>query len=255
MIALMKSKPGDKFVQRRKHSAGMTLFEVVVAVGILTAVLLAFLQSQASMLLVNQMTKYETSGTNVIRRQLEEIISMAYDSKDKAGGVAKGLVYYLREMKKRLDASSPVSVALNGGVLTYTFLVPEPGWSSFRGGEVSESKSATGVLRIYLREQDVPAGFRDWGDLEADGSITPSGISGFDMDGNFKYTDDFTALFADGALFGQSGLKVLPVQAEIKYYRSTVDKIADQSPVYTVTRNFLINDEALGNSEYGVASE
>lgn len=259
MVTLMKSHSDSSIAMRRKRSAGMTFVEVVVALGIFSAIMVTYLQSQLSVLVLNQTTKYETAGTNVIRRQIEEAVSMAYDSKVKAGGVAKGYVYYLREMQKRLETHGggsdyPITVRLNGQVLTYTFPVPEPGWSPLRKDELAVSPAATGVIRVFLSEDAVPSYFNNWGDLAVNGTFTPNTNGGFDMNENGKYHDDFSGLLNTGALFAQSDLTVVPVEAQIVYYANAHDKQNAIRPVYEVTRNFLINDEALDKIGYNTSA-
>lgn len=260
MVTLMKSHPDSSFATRRKRSAGMTFLEIVVAFGIFSGIMLTYMQSQLSVLLLNQTTKFEASGTNVIRRQLEEAVSMAYDNKDKAGGVAKGYVYYLRRMRDRLETAGnpsdhPITVTLNGSILTYTFAVPEPGWSPMQGDELAASPSATGTIRVFLNEAAVPAEFDGWGDLAPDGTITLNTNGGFDMNDNGKLNDDFTDLLGVGALFGQSDLMVVPGEARIVYYANPGDKQNGVRPVYETVRYFLINDEEPGSPKnYGTSS-
>ena len=282
MKIISKKCIGNSRGRTRRGSGGFTLLEVVIAFGLLAVMIIGFLQLQFSILHTNKIVQLETAGTMVMRRQFEELVAMANENKEDGAGVAKGLLYYLKQVNAQTNSTgnpntwsassggigtNRIGVALDDDVLTYSFAVPNVGgmlWRPALTGESGDDVSGTGderrkiefnelaigTIKIYLGESTVPSEFYSWGDVGAAGGFTPSGLPGFDMNDNRVYTEVFTGLLtSDSATaFPASTLLSLPMRGEIAYYKSKKDmELAVPVPYYTVRRTFVINDNAFNS--------
>lgn len=231
--------------------SGFTLLELMVALALIVAELLAIFTLLISVIHNNKMTELEITGTNVIRRQYEETIAFAKDNQFAAQGTAKGLIFFLREMIDKGIASGPGKVVHDAGrgVIEYEFNVPESGAASLNSlGNPNNHELTRGTMTVYLREDNIPVDFFTWSSRNALGGLVPSGLIGFDMDDDGTSTGDFTSLLHAGAagsdIFATSPLRRVPVQIKIDFYKNQERMLAN-APYYSTDRNYIINDDAI----------
>lgn len=236
----------------RKGSAGMTLIELMIAAGLLAVVITMFLNAQFSSMLSNRQVRERASGTFILRRQMEELQSAAFANRSQGHGVAKGLVFILQEISKKVLASgsdSPVSVELDGNEIVYSFLVPEPGWRPLAPDGADSAvpepyRNARGRIRVLLDENTAAfpefESVRTWGDIRADNLVDDDSATFFDMNNNQRAGDNFTYLFtASDAVYAQSDLTRVIVIGEIDYYANEADR--DRGiPWHTLRRSMVV---------------
>lgn len=269
MTKAVRSDTG-KLAIRRGARSGMTLLEIMIGLALLVSISVAFLYSAMSTVRVNKMTELEIAGTNAIGAQLDTVIAASRDNRDVSHGAAKGLIWYLRDLRESISggANTPIRVAWNGseGTLVCEFPVPEPGQTA--SGVVTGSSTLAdrqydmgiGVMTVYLKENQVPAGFFEWDDMNeaSDGSVilSSSGQTYFDMNADGESGGDFSNLVTGdkNAVYVGSDLSSLPVSITVRYYDSERYKNVDHdgvnvgfidgnnSAVISLTRNYIIND-------------
>lgn len=262
--------------------AGMTLLEVMIALGILTMLTVAFLSSALATVHMNRVTELEVAGTNTITAQLDAMIAASRESDNRnevtARSSAVAMVYYLRRVMDNtsdMGRDYPIQVSLDqaSGVLTYQFPVSNP--DELVGGHVisstrtvaqNQSRQARGVVYVYLRERNIPARFYQWLDLQDAGggetSTASEDATFFDMNGDGSDDGDFTRLMTASesvGLFEDADFQFssLPITIHLRYYgspgnmaRDTTDNTpgfntTSDNSLVSLTRSFIINDASV----------
>ncbi len=227
--------------------SGMTLLEVVIAIGLFSIMICAMLSLQSSTLETERLSTLQLNGTVALRSQMEETLVSAYDNMRNYSSIAQGLVSYLSEMSRQPGIGTLANVELVDSAIVYTFPVPEPG-GALDAGASNLFRNAVGTLTIFLNETNVPGDFINWSTLYDNGSSQANGLS-FDMNGDMRADHNYSNLFSGGELaISQSDLNSIPVQGEIRYYKSAED-LARNTPSYFVVRNFIVNGSVIGSMD------
>lgn len=253
----------------RAARSGVTLLEIMFALGLLVVLALGFLYSAMSTVRLNRMTELEVAATNAIAAQLDSMIAASRDNESLAGGIANGMVFYLEKVHDATKGITghPIRMNLNTttGVLTYEFPIAEPGHVT--GGittadtrlRETQYELGVGVMEVYLKEEYIPAAFYAWNNLKRTGAVEtvdPADNTYFDMNKDDKKTGDFTPLFLNARTsFGQADYLIdsLPITVTIRYYASkdALDndkedlkpgfKENSDGSVFSKSRNFILN--------------
>ena len=228
----------------RRRSAGFTLIEVVLGISLMAASILGFSSFVLVSVRANRLNEMNVAANHAINGQLDSLYAMAFNNRGAAHSVARGVVYYLRELSLRLpeDDTYPVRVALDSSrdCIVYQFPVPEPGSSLSGilqvdgqpaldgGGSLKETSHPLGwgVVEVFLRESEVPEEFRVWDDITNFGGSDvhhESESQFYDMDGDGNGTSVFTNLMTVGSArkaeeYAASRLESLPVRITVRYY-------------------------------------
>jgi hypothetical protein len=276
MSSSIKTRLGIRAVRRNGVSSGMTLLEIMLALSILVAISIGFLFTAMGTVRLNRMTELEISGSNIISGQLDALMTAGLDNRDLAHGTAKGIVLYLQRLNTiigsgAMDPDNPIRINMQNGVLYYEFPVTNAGYVP--GAPVTAGPGAAmplherqyplarGVVEIYLKEDVVPAVFREWNDLNhvdhSSDDVTPVQNTFFDMDGDQKNGGDFTALFTNSVnTYPSSKLTSLPVSITIHYYANAdmMTRAINMGPMLSndpstsslyLGRRFIVNNDSV----------
>ena len=241
---------------RRRVSGGFTLVEVVLSLGILTTAILGAMMAVYGNHRQNRLTVMEITARNVMRAQVEEIMSVATDAMSEAPptGVAKleaaqGILRYYASDEMRAETVvgpggvDSAKVFFDDGHLICLFSIPDAGFSGRESGENGTEKQllfnrrALGRMTLYLDETRVgpdDTATAMWNDL---GTGTGGVTTGFDMDGDGAIrTPSFTASFS---LLRDSpqdtGIKQLPIDIEVFFF----DNESHDRLIYSTRRRMV----------------
>lgn len=233
-LILNTSKPR----KNRRRSAGFTLVEVMISMGVFTMSMLSFFNLCMSTVQMNRKTSQSIAALNVITDRYNEIIGAATNPSTVSAvgdSPAKALLVAMQDKHdflKTAPSGFPYSVTLNATkhVLVYEFMVPSPGYRNYQLDEDEDDiekyrdQFARGALLIYLKERAVPQRFVDWQNVTSGG--VSAGASFFRMrenpdDASLAGDGDFTGLFDAGfAAVTSSDLESLPVSIVVRHYLS-----------------------------------
>lgn len=259
----------------RARRAGVTLLEIMFALGLLVILALGFLYSAMNTVRLNKMTELEVSATNAIAAQLDSMIAASRDDKELANSnIPTNMILYIEKVYKATKdiPDYPIRIDLNTttGVLLYEFPIAEPG--HITGGiatadtnlKKSQYPLGLGVMEVYLKEDHVPEKFYTWNDLKKTGATetaSPANNTFFAMDSDDDNTADFTPLFLNSKTAVGSAdylIKSLPVTVTIRYYGSTAALDNDKNTatpgfkegydgsIFSMSRDFVINHATFG---------
>lgn len=266
-----------KRCRKRRLSAGFTLIEIMFAFTILTMLFISMLYTALAATKRNRLTELQVAGSAAVTSQYNFMLAVSKDNeyRERYYNSAKTVLSYLNKVESDLHGKTnyPFKVALIGNVLTYEFMIPEPGGAAASiaddDGVVQNSQYdlGVGVVEIHLKEDEVPEIFWTWNTVYASAPPEASIATGLDMDGDGKYDSNFSDLYGEtGTRLKQSGLTRLPVTVTVRYYasreslemglrdsnRSSPGALPGFSPVpeddrsiASITRNYLINDDSL----------
>lgn len=228
-IAAAQSGRSERMASRKSH-AGFTLVEVVMALGILSAIALGSFYTFYDVSRANRASEKYIAASGAVQNQLNFISGIARNIT--TAGITRGMagapILYFQQMAASRDDADDFRIALDGqGVLSYEFPVPVPGQNPNRlsgGGalETNVSNMGRGLVKIYLNEANVPSYYSSWNNLSLSGSqesTTPGGTSHYNM-GEGGDASDYSSLFTatSASAYETSDLRSLPFSIEIRYY-------------------------------------
>lgn len=252
-----RAKLGRRF--SRSGSGGMTLIEISISVGILSLVLASSLSAAISTHNRNRLIATEIAARNAMRKQIEEVMSVATDYAFTVhnGEAALGtLAFYARDPYAAEEIVGPggepmVRTYMEDGRMISLFSVPEPGSPSraLPGGSEEGSKSdrkakeyrgGYGRIIMYLDETDVPPAPNTdmmWEDLGDNDNWLEDG---FDMNGDGKIehpTIPITQNTLRNSLIGVD-IKRLPIDVEVHYFNNE----KQSQEIYSITRRMIVSN-------------
>lgn len=166
-----------------RGKGGFTLLEVMLAMGIFSIVMVAFLQILMGVHRTNAALTASMTANSVIRSQADEALGAAVENAAAFGNYARSLVNFygtqIAAVNSTADADSlpigpngakvsRVTLENSGNELVYRFAVPEPGfysryladtqtWSDGAdAGDLVLYTRGVGEMRIYLDESVMP---------------------------------------------------------------------------------------------------
>ena len=236
---------------RRRGNRGMTLLEVVLALGILMVVLTTVLLLFMDVVRMNRTVAMQVTAGQSISGQLEELRSVAIDNATGHDGImARALVaYYADTFSGENIAIGPngtsiprVELDAAGGRLIYRFWVANPGESRrfVAAGDrtFNPSKVGIGEMSVYIKETAMPPSSGSgaiWEDMAAGGTTVSSG---FDINGDGTIADwappaNLNTVKGDGFL---KNIQQVPVDITITYFSDA----KHQAQIYSVTRRMVM---------------
>lgn len=206
-----------------KGKGGFTLLEVMLAMGIFSIVMVAFLQILMGVHRTNAAMMASMTANSVIRSQADEAVGVAVENVDKVmktvdnkvvGSYARSLVHFYGT---QIDGTLPIGpngesidrLELENGnrELVYRFAVPEPGsysryvadtqtWSGgAEPGDLIPYTRGFGEMRIYLDETAIPVqGDMPTGEGIGNGTIVWDTRNNTGDAGDGETTNAFTGL-------------------------------------------------------------
>ena len=264
------------------EKSGFTLLEIMMAMGIFSIVILAFLQILMSVHRTNKALAASMTANSVIRTQADEALGAAAENAAAFGNYARSFVnYYGTQIAivNSLAIEDTLPIGPNGTrvprvrfengdrELIYTFAVPEPGFSSryvattqtwsdgAAPGDLIPYPYGIGELRVYLSESAMP---NKQGDLTGRPPITNSQNVevAWETRGNDGDTGD--ALFENeaGVVFnGEASLRNPPEGLNRIFADITVTYFEDPehiNPLSINTRRLLVIGSIDTRDLYGI---
>lgn len=242
---------GMPVAEMRRGERGLTLIEVVMASGIFSVIALSTLFLYMTLVHSNNTTSMQVSATNLARTRAEDVVTAARENLSNAFGLgqaAAALQFFASQSGSELEGA--------GDRLVY--YDPPIGANGRFGNSriLAEMGNAEGRVRVtmYLKEATVPAPPVTSGGTKAVwrnlGAGAASRASGFDMDRDGAVSDAGKPTIGTigelKTLAGLQGLgiKQLPVDVEVAYFKPGDDNPAKSSPLYQTTRRIIIMDES-----------
>lgn len=243
---------GMRVAEKRRGRRGLTLIEVVMASGIFSVVALFTIYLYMTLVHSNSTTSMQVSATNLIRSTTEDVFTAARENLSDAFGLGQAsaaLRFFAALPGARLEGTQ------NDRLVYYNPPIGNDGKFGTSNTR-AEIGTAEGRMKVtmYLRESTVPpppatsgGAAVVWRDV---GTGTGTRAGGFDLNRDGSVNDaGMTSVSTIGALRTLAGLeglgiRQLPVDIEVAYFKPGDNNPAKNTPLFRTTRRIIVMDEA-----------